>query len=308
MVQATDHSTTREPRRRAQGEADYLLMSDATQAESLLPNCEALSLHSQHVDADFKILIAHCGTEDGTPGSVIYLTDADLYFGFAVNLIRMMRLASFLPPILLVGLGYPSDAQLLRFRDLTPTRDQGIASRFIEEPGMGGANAFLAFFRDELRGWVEERYPTTRDGSTFVGHSIGGLFGSHVLFTEPASFGRYVIASPSLWWDDYRIFELESTWASSHSELPAAVFFGTGSLETNEGTRLQAERMSERDREVALARDLDMANDLDRFVEVIQRRNYSGLRLEHRVFEEEFHFTSPFVTLGRALRFLFDAP
>jgi uncharacterized protein len=289
-------------------EADCSPMSDGLPAEVSLPNCEVFRLHSDHVGADFKIFVAHCGTEDGSPGSVIYLTDANLYFGFAVDLIRMMRLASFLPPILLVGVGYEADWQIQRFRDLTPTRDQSIAERFAEEPQMGGANGFSAFLRQELRGWVEEHYPTERNGSTFVGHSIGGLFGCHILCTEPASFQRYVLASPSLWWDEYRIFELESVWASGNSELPASVFFGVGSLETNEGTRLQAARMSERDREMALSRELDMAADLERFVHVIKARGYSGLSLDHHVFEGEFHFTAPFASLGRALRFLFDTP
>ena len=31
---------------------------------------------------------------------------------------------------------------------------------------------------------------------TFIGHSYGGLFGAHVLLTEPELFKRYVIVIP----------------------------------------------------------------------------------------------------------------
>jgi uncharacterized protein len=244
--------------------------------DSPLANCEVTRLGSEFVEENFRILIGHCGTEDGTPGSVVYLTDANLYFGFVLDMIRLQRLANFLPPILLVGVGYENDAASRRFRDLTPSRDEGIAGR--GERQMGGAEAFLNFLDKGLKPWVESCYAVEADGATFVGHSLGGLFGTYVLLTRPESFARYAISSPSLWWDDSSIFRLESDWAATHRDLRAAVSFGIGALETNEGRAIQTARMSAEERAIALARDLDMVADLDRFVEVLGRRAYPSLR------------------------------
>ena len=34
------------------------------------------------------------------------------------------------------------------------------------------------------------------------GHSYGGLFTLHVLFTQPDAFARYIVGDPSTWWND----------------------------------------------------------------------------------------------------------
>ncbi|MEN8139481.1 MAG: hypothetical protein ABFR62_13740, partial [Bacteroidota bacterium] len=37
----------------------------------------------------------------------------------------------------------------------------------------------------------------------YLGYSYGGLFGTYILLNEPQLFNKYLIGSPSLWWDDY---------------------------------------------------------------------------------------------------------
>ena len=36
-----------------------------------------------------------------------------------------------------------------------------------------------------------------------VGASLSGLAATHTLLTQPGLFNRYLIVSPSLWWDDW---------------------------------------------------------------------------------------------------------
>jgi predicted alpha/beta superfamily hydrolase len=37
---------------------------------------------------------------------------------------------------------------------------------------------------------------------TIIGQSLGGLLATQVLFSKPALFNRYIIISPSLWWNN----------------------------------------------------------------------------------------------------------
>jgi predicted alpha/beta superfamily hydrolase len=42
------------------------------------------------------------------------------------------------------------------------------------------------------------------------GHSYGGLFALHALFTRPSSFDTFIAASPSIWWNNQFILEEEA--------------------------------------------------------------------------------------------------
>lgn len=46
-------------------------------------------------------------------------------------------------------------------------------------------------------------FPRVSFGRTALfGHSYGGLFALHALFTKPSSFDIYLAASPSIWWNN----------------------------------------------------------------------------------------------------------
>jgi pimeloyl-ACP methyl ester carboxylesterase len=51
-------------------------------------------------------------------------------------------------------------------------------------------------------------------GSALFGTSLGGLFALYALLTDPASFDRYVIGSPAIWWDGEMLFDLEARQAN----------------------------------------------------------------------------------------------
>lgn len=88
-----------------------------------------------------------------------------------------------------------------RTRDMTPPLTVENGDPELETGG--GAAKFQAFIVEELKPWIEERYPT-RPYDVLIGHSFGGLFISHVLNTDPAQFDAYISISPSLWWDEER--------------------------------------------------------------------------------------------------------
>jgi predicted alpha/beta superfamily hydrolase len=278
---------------------------------SPLGGTEVHYLDSEHVGAEFKIFVGHCGTEGVDAPAVLYLTDANGQFGGTVDVIRLMQLSRHLPPLLVVGIGYRvatiADTLHQRTRDLTPTAWPAYARFEPERTDMGGAPDFLAFIRDELMPWVRGRYGSSPD-ATYFGHSLGGLFGTYALLRAPDTFTRYVIGSPSLWWHSRAIFDQEAEYAATHDDLAARVFFGIGSDETHEGRAREAAYLDVTEQAKATAIYLDMVDDLQRFVDQLAGRDYPGLRLRHEVFPDEFHITVPFVNLSRGLRWSFDAP
>lgn len=111
-------------------------------------------------------------------------------------------------PVVLVGLGYPVDTRndvTRRWFDLTSPGKQPVPPQEgLRGPGerpTGGQAAFLRLIADELLPRLTRDLPLNSADMTLFGHSLGGLFVLHVLFTQPQLFARYAAADPSLWWN-----------------------------------------------------------------------------------------------------------
>ena len=289
-------------------EVPYLPSDDG----SPLSGTEVHYLRSKHVLDEFKIFVGHCGGSECSAPMVLYVTDANGLFASAVDIVRLMQLSAHLPPILVVGIGYRLRALVdtvgVRTRDYTPTSDPLVARISPGVTVMGGAERFLAFIREELQPWVRSRYRVDHEGSAYFGHSLGGLFGTYVLLTEPATFRRYGIGSPSLWWDDYMMFDYEATYAETHEDLSAKLFFSVGAFEDHDGRQREASRLPADERAKAGLRYVDMVADTERMAASLRTRQYPNLDVASVVLPDEFHITVPHVNLSRSLRFLFDAP
>lgn len=243
-----------------------------------LRDTEAWRVRSALADAEYEIRVAVPvpGLRDGTdqPWRVLCVLDGDLFFGMATEATRLMhQLFGELPPTLVVGVGYGTqDARVqgeTRNRDFTPTSDPRMEAMARQlAPGrdpvlpegrrMGRAGEFLAFLGGELMPFVRERYPVVSapEGTTLFGTSMGGLFATWTLLTRPDAFGRYVVASPALWWDDELLFRVEEERRPGPGSPSVRAFFGVGGLEEGAGipgldawklvtnTRRMAERLS----------------------------------------------------------------
>jgi predicted alpha/beta superfamily hydrolase len=270
-------------------------------ADSPLPNTEVHHLRSEQVGEAFKVLIGHAGTEPEGPRPLLVMADPWAGFGTAVEMTRILRFNRQVPDMVVVGVGYRSwrmpDIHRQRTRDLTPP----------------GADAFLAFLRDELTPWLAGRHGADPADATFLGYSLGGLFATHVLLTAPATFRRYAIGSPSLWWDDGAIFAREEAYAAANTDLPARVHLSVGGEETPAGRRRFVEQLPPDTRAAAEAEDeaegvVDMVADMERMVAALAGRGYPSLELEAEVLAGEHHDTGPPFAMSHALRWLHGAP
>lgn len=273
------------------------------QSLAVLAQTETFTLESAVTGRTYQIYVAlPRGYEDSDSlYPVLYSVDANSQFGTIVDVARAM-LVEGLPEPLLIGIGYPVghpwNAMSPRAVDLTPTADPETVAQdardYPEYPpmeGSGGGPEFLQFIRQELIPYVEANYKASPDGRALYGHSFGGLFGTYALFAGEGTFSRFVIGSPSYWWDDRESFEMEAEFSESHDSLPAKVFFAVGLLEEVPGEEDAQYRM---------------VSNLQEFLEVLQGRGYQGLTLASEFFPGENHTSVIPVTISRGVRFVFS--
>ncbi len=155
---------------------------------------------------------------------VIYVLDGGADEDF-IHISGLVQFASFpwiewLPPSIVVGI-----ANVDRKRDFTsPTTNAVDKAEF---PTAGGSAAFMLALREELVPFIGSRYRTS-DVRMLIGQSLGGLFAAEVLMKDPGLFDRYLIVSPSLWWDDGSLLEVEPGFALHPDQAPKQVYIAVG--------------------------------------------------------------------------------
>jgi predicted alpha/beta superfamily hydrolase len=128
---------------------------------------------------------------------VIYLLDGSVDEDF-IHIAGLVQFNNFpwinrLPPSIIVGI-----ANVDRKRDFTfPTSVKKDKKQF---PTTGGSKKFIQFIEKELQPFIENKYRVS-DDRTIIGQSLGGLLASEILQSKSHLFNRYIIVSPSLWWD-----------------------------------------------------------------------------------------------------------
>lgn len=245
-----------------------------------------IHLHSTIVGDDYTISVAlpagYNTSHSGYP--VLYVTDANSNFTAAVQCARRMMQNKQLPPTLVVGIGYRTDslARILRLRDMTPDRDPTL-----RRSHAGRSAIFLRFIKEELMPFIHKNYRTSSD-AVYAGMAIGGVFGLYVLFHEPETFQRYLIASPSIWYDSTVIFKYDREYTQTHRDLKASVYLSVGSREETEAgfTRMET--------------------NVKLLSKILENRHYPGFHIRTQVLEGETHFSVWPIALNHGLRYLFS--
>jgi predicted alpha/beta superfamily hydrolase len=235
------------------------------------------------------------------PYPVLYVGDANAVFGIAVETAYLLSLAKQIPPVVVVGIGYPkpghgySASWLGRFLDFTPPIDKAQADRVLKDwrdkskaygydtlTAVGGASEFLAFIRQELIPSIQARYNVSASDRAWAGNSFGGLFGLYALLNGDDPFQRLLISSPSIGFADHVINQFEADFASTHRNLPARVFLSTGD-----------------------SGDIPVA-DIQSLAATLKSHEYSGLNLEVHIFEGENHTSGPPAAFSLGLRSIYS--
>jgi predicted alpha/beta superfamily hydrolase len=137
--------------------------------------------------------------------SVIYLLDGSKDEDF-VHIAGLVQFASFpwlnwLEETIVVGI-----ANTDRHRDFTFPSDH-------EHPvyklkNRGGSEKFMEYIQNEVQPLIDSTFNTNQT-KILIGQSLGGLLASEILLKKPEMFSHYIIVSPSLWYDNESLLELE---------------------------------------------------------------------------------------------------
>jgi predicted alpha/beta superfamily hydrolase len=262
-----------------------------------LVDTETRRITSHFVQQEFQISVAlpPLHAEDRpTSYPVLYLFDANFYFGGVTEVTRLMRVCNEFPVTIVIGIGYPFDGPVnemidmvsgWRMRDFTPVVNPKAehavlqASPTLQAVTSGGADAFYQFVTQEVTPMVEADYPIDSVNRTFMGHSWGGVFGLYSLFRDPLLYKNYLICSPDLPYADGIVFKYEEEYAQTHDSLSARLFISQGGQETAEHNK--------------------------RLVSVLESRQFNDLSITHKSIMDCEHCASPIPSFVAGLKVLF---
>lgn len=271
-----------------------------------LPFTREFRLNSAINAQDYRIFVALPPDysadfgRDSSRYSVLYVLDGNDVWPLAVQAHRLRRAVlqgrgdPQWPDLIIVGIGYDADTywNTMPFRagDFTPTPGWQLEEAVLIRPFgsnrvTGGGPLFLRSIREEIIPFVERNFRTNGDRG-IIGHSLGAIFVTYVLFQAPETFNRYAILSANFFRENNLLLSLETEFARKHSALSKRVFIARGGIENPGITE-------------------SMAHMLDS----LRARGYEGLDLQHHIFEGDTHFSMLPAAIGRALGALgYDPP
>ncbi len=199
-------------------------------------------LHSARVGRDFLVVVTPPPTASVLDSSLpshqrsanqkypaIYALDGG--WGIAGPLAQMMAQTQIMSPAYVISIGYPAGQ--------TDPRNADLLHRAFIDNGQtygGGGAVFQTFLTEELRPFLESKYPLDPEKAILFGHSFGGLFTANVLATSPEAFSGYIIGSPSVWADPQLLPDLAAAASKGKGQR---VYLAVGERETEDlaGTR-----------------------------------------------------------------------
>jgi len=155
---------------------------------------------------------------------VIYLLDGsgdeDFVHTTGLVIYSSFEWINYIPKSIVVGI-----ATVNRRRDFTfPSAVEELKKAY---PEAGHSDAFIAFIEQELQPFISRNYNATTF-KTIIGQSLGGLLETEILFKKPQLFNRYIIISPSLWWDNGSLLSMNPEILSADFKHPTEIYIGVG--------------------------------------------------------------------------------
>jgi predicted alpha/beta superfamily hydrolase len=271
-----------------------------------LPNTDIKYIKSKENDIDYKLYI---NLPEGyydkknfsyrEKYSVLYVLDGDVDFAMIKNIADTMINFGTIEPMIIIGIGYKRQElksrnskifwekyMLNRTRDYIPSQLTQDVDKFMTErvdgykfvPNHWNGERFRNFIEKELINYVNKNYRTSNQNS-LLGHSLGGLFASHMMLSNSTTFNKYMILSPVIGIDSL-IRNLDKY--KSKKEIKS--YFAVGSLEEDEKS--------------------SMVKDLEIFYSKLPKNN---IKSKIDIINDEDHVSILPIGVTKGLRFLFNS-
>ncbi len=198
---------------------------------------------------------------------VIYLTDAPYTFQVASGTTRFPMNSGKMEEAIIVGIAYSKGSRGAASR----IRDYTISEAKTWKLKTGNAAIHATFIREQVFSYIEKNYRVSSSKRTFVGNSLGGLFGAFILFNYPDMFSDYIFGSPSVWFNNNDLLSFDVKKAANKTR----VYLAVGSLEKPE--------FGEREDMVAGAKSLSNK---------IARQSGDKVELKFKTVEDASHATA----------------
>lgn len=162
--------------------------------------------------------------DDATKYPVIYLLDGSADEDF-IHIAGLVQFNNFpwidqVPRSIVVGIATVDRERDFTFPSTLPEQQKAF-------PTTGHSDKFIAFIEKELQPFIVSKYKGSND-RTLIGQSLGGLFATHILLNKPLLFNRYIIISPSLWWDNASLLNLNSSILAESFDQQTDIYIGVG--------------------------------------------------------------------------------
>lgn len=183
-----------------------------------------LVVHADRLGRDYEVIVQLPEAKVFLPGqklAVIYALDGG--YGLAGPNSVFLGGRAMMAPAIVISLRLAPGQPSSRNQDFThhPFTMDG------KTLGGGGA-AFEAFLLEDLKPFIEARYPADPAGAVLFGHSLGGVFAANVFAGNPDAFAGYIIGSVVVPRDPGLVDRVAKATARAHGQR---VFLAVGGAE-----------------------------------------------------------------------------
>lgn len=162
--------------------------------------------------------------KDSAKYPVIYVLDGSINEDF-LHIVGIVQYNNFswinrVPKSIVVGI-----ENVDRRRDFTGPTNFEIDKK--HSPTGGGSTKFIQFIEQELQPFINKKYKSNNQ-KTIIGQSFAGLLATEILFSKPYLFDKYIIVSPSLWWNDGSLLKTNPEILSASFTKMISIYIGVG--------------------------------------------------------------------------------
>ncbi|WP_309380756.1 alpha/beta hydrolase [Cerasicoccus frondis] len=272
-------------------------LSEADPAPVVLSREEQFEFKSEITGREYRLMIATpYGMEAEQTYPVVYILDGYWYYRPAVDYVT--EAGERLDKAVIVGVSYPTEDYdehcKRRWIDMgIPPLPEDLNP---EDEHREDGDTFIRALNEEIKPFVEARYPVDVEQQALYGKSLGGLLVLRQMLREPDAFQTYIAASPATFIFNFAVLADEPAFTEKvkNGDVNLRLLITTAEGDQYRGEDPEKLKWANKSRMVDSARELS---------ERLQGLDSEKVEVEYVYFPGESHFSVSLACLGRGLAF-----